>query len=103
MSDLDDQLRRLLHAAKARDIEPPEAPPLGLATRVLAAVRSRSTESAASIAFAEPCRQAVLWSCGLAFVVLIASLSDWQSYRELSRWSGAEMRFANSALQSHMP
>jgi len=103
MSDPDDQLRRLLHAAKAPNTEPPETPPFGLATRVLAAVRSKSTESTARIAFAEACRQAVLWSCGLAFVALIFSLSDWQSYRELSRWPGAEMRFANSALRSHMP
>jgi hypothetical protein len=102
MADLDDQLHRLLHAARPDSPAPEEIPPLGFATRVLAEYRETEAGAAAPW-FALLCRQAVWWAGVFALLALTFSLPNLKALRDLANWQAPELRLVNSAVRLEIP
>jgi hypothetical protein len=102
MSNLDDQLNRLLRAGAKGDWSAEAKPPFGFASRVFAEWRA-SSDDGADRSCAILCKRAVLCSYGVAALVFLLNIQALESFRGLNAWHAADVRLIDSAMQLHIP
>ena len=102
MSNLDDQMNRLLRAAAKGERYNDVTPPFWFASRVLAEWRGSSADGA-ELSYAILCKRAVLCSYGVAALVFVLNIQALESFRGLNAWRAADVRLLDSAVQLHIP
>jgi hypothetical protein len=102
MSNLDDQLNRLLKAGATRE-RPNEATlPIGFASRVFSEWRVAKAEGE-DLSCTILCKRAVLCSYGVAALLLVFNLRTLESFRGFDAWHAEDVRLIKTAMQPQMP
>ena len=102
MSNLDDQLKRLLKASAKGSREDEAGPPFGFASRVFAECRAGRADGA-DPSYAILCKRAVLCSYGVAVLVFLLNIQALEAFRGLNAWHAADLRLIDSAMQIYNP
>jgi hypothetical protein len=102
MSNLDDQLSRLLRAGAKGGRRGEATPPIGFASRVFSAWRASHAEGE-DLSYTILCKRAVLCSYGVAALVLLLNLQALESFRGLDAWHAEDVRLIDSAMQLQIP